>query len=79
MIFKEHFFSYFLVNKYTNMEGWYDAKKVKLGQIGGIEINQKSDTIIIFHRGEQVWLSEYINHINSISYDLDKRLNNLFI
>jgi len=41
------------------MEGWYDAKKVKLGQIGGIEINQKSDTIIIFHRGEQVWLSEY--------------------
>ena len=60
MIFNEaFFFLHFLVNKYTNMEGWYDTKKVKFGQIGGIEINQKSDTIIIFHRGEQVWLSEY--------------------
>ena len=42
------------------MENWYDAKSAKFGQIGGIAINQKSDTILVFHRGEQVWLGELV-------------------
>lgn len=48
----------FKVSKYTLIDNWYDPKLVKLGQIGGIEVNQKTDTLIIFHRGSQIWQAE---------------------
>jgi len=43
------------ITKYTFIESWYDKKEVNMGQVGGIEINQKSDNIIVFHRGSQIW------------------------
>jgi hypothetical protein len=55
------------VNKYTNLENWYDASKVNFGQIGGVEIDQKSDSIVVFHRGEQVWLADSFNSDNQFN------------
>lgn len=54
--FNDFFFS--LVTKYTNIDSWYDSKSVDFGQIGGIALNQKADTITVFHRGNQIWQME---------------------
>lgn len=52
-------FFLFLVSKYTLIDNWYDPKSITLGQIGGIEVNQKTDTLVVFHRGSQIWQAEY--------------------
>jgi hypothetical protein len=52
------FFFFCLVTKYTNIDSWYDSKSVDFGQIGGIALNQKADTITVFHRGNQIWQME---------------------
>lgn len=49
------------ISKYTFAENWYDQKSIGLGQVGGIAINQKSENIVIFHRGSQVWQADSFN------------------
>lgn len=53
------------VKKYTNAENWYSYDG--FGQVSGIAINQKSDSIVVFHRGSQIW--------NSDSFDSDFQFN----
>jgi hypothetical protein len=40
------------------VDTWYDKKEASFGQVGGIAINQKSENIVVFHRGSQIWQSE---------------------
>jgi hypothetical protein len=40
------------------MENWFEPKAANMGQIGGISVNQKADTIVVFHRGTQTWQTE---------------------
>ena len=52
------FFIILKVTKYTNADKWYNENEVNFGQIGGLVVDQKSDSIVVFHRGSHSWKPE---------------------
>lgn len=55
------------ITKYTNADKWYNENEVNFGQIGGLVVDQKSDSIVVFHRGSHSWKPD--------SFNVDYRFN----
>ncbi|CAF0958876.1 unnamed protein product [Brachionus calyciflorus] len=49
------------ISRYTNLENWYNPKSINLGQIGGIAISEKTESVYIFHRASQLWQMDSFN------------------
>lgn len=63
------------IKKYTNAEHWYNKNDFNFGQIAGVAVNQKSDSLVVFHRGSNIWTIDSFNsdyHFNSRKYNLIK-------